>query len=201
MAVQEQVAWDDLLGRCKAGQTQARDDLCRELAVRLRLILQYRLWGWSRQDLEDIVQECLVTILQKLDRIESSPQKYACEVLRNKVGDALRRRQSGTVPLRSDTALGSDPAERGFVPAIHPEEAEGFVARFEARDRVERVQRAIMQLSAFCRLFFLGILEERSVQELWLFFQQIEPGLQRSAFDKRIFDCRRKLRRLVSDRS
>jgi len=191
--------WNDLLLKVKAEQTEARNALCQALSVRLRLIAQYRLWGWSRQDLDDVVQESLVTLLQKLPQVNSNPQMFACEILRHKIGDALRRRKMIKIPLQADPADDSHSREAVAMPAVHPEEDDGFIARIEARDRVDLVKTAIRNLSPFCRAFFLGILEGQSAPELWRLFKRLEPGLQRSAFDKRIFDCRKRLKQLVKD--
>ena len=83
--------WNDLLQKAKAGKSEARDEIFRELSVKLVLVAQYRLIGWSRQDQEDLVQESLFILLQKLNRIESNPHLYAYKILHNKIGDALRR--------------------------------------------------------------------------------------------------------------
>jgi DNA-directed RNA polymerase specialized sigma24 family protein len=191
--------WNDLLLKVKEGQTEARNALCQALSVRLRLIAQYRLWGWSRQDLDDLVQESLITLMGRLNRVDSNPHRVACEILRNKIGDALRRRKMIKIPLQTDPADDSHSREAVAMPAIHPEEDDGFIARIEARDRVDLVRTAIRNLAPFCRAFFLGILEGQSARELWRHFRRAEPGLQRSAFDKRIFDCRKRLKQLVKD--
>ena len=191
--------WNDLLLKVKAGQTEARNALCRALSVRLRLIAQYRLWGWSRQDLDDLVQESLITLIGKLSRVDSNPHRVACEILRNKIGDALRRRKMIKIPLQTDPGDDSHSREAVAMPAVHPEEDDGFIAKIEARDRLGLIKTAIKKLPPFCCTFFLGILEGQSAHEMWKFFNQLEPDLQRSAFDKRIFDCRKRLKQLVKD--
>ena len=159
---------------------------------------QYRLWGWARQDLDDLVQESLVTLLQKLHQVKSNPQMFACKILRHKIGDALRRRRIN-MPLDANPAEDLNSGGVADDLAVHPEENDGFISRIEARNRVDLVKTAIRNLPPFCRTFFLGILEGQSVKELWTLFKRLEPGLQRSAFDKRIFDCRKKLMQLVRD--
>lgn len=174
----------------------AREALYRELSVRLRLILQYRLWGWSKQDREDIVQESLCTLERKLDQVNSNPHLFACKILHNKIGDALRRRKVANVSLQTD------PVDDLGSPVILPDkDSDGLLAEIDARYRIELVQNAIKDLSSFCREFFLGILEGRKVQELWRHFRRLEPDLQRSTFDKRIFDCRKRLKQLVKDQT
>jgi DNA-directed RNA polymerase specialized sigma24 family protein len=194
----ENIPWNDWLGQAHAGQISARECLCRELTVRLRVVAQYRLWGWPQADRDDVVQDCLTTFLQKMEQVTSNPHLYAGEILRHKIGDALRRKTI-RVPLETDCSEDGDSHLATFNPALNPEDGDGFAARTESRDRMARVQEAIKHLSSFCRTFFLGVMEEQSVQELWGFFKELEPDLQRSAFDKRIFDCRRKLKQLVSD--
>jgi DNA-directed RNA polymerase specialized sigma24 family protein len=196
---EQNIPWNDLIERAKAGQSQARDRLCRELSVRLRQLTKYRLWGWSQQDQEDIVQDCLCTFLQKLDLIESNPQGYACEILRNKIGNALQRRKILKVPLQSDTQDGSGLDHQAHEPAFHANRSGDFAAMLETRERLEMVAGGITRLPDFCRNFFLGLLEGRPIRELWILFNEREPGLQRGAFDKRVFDCRKRLRQLVGD--
>lgn len=193
--------WNELLGQVKGGQAAARENLYRELSVRLAAVAQYRLWGWPRQDLEDLVQDCICTVLQKLDQVDSNPHLYACQILDHKIGDALRRRSRIiNTPLAADVSEEDQHRTAAANPAIHPEDdSDGFALRTEARDRVALVQNGIKRLSAFCRTFFLGVMEGQSVQELWNLFQEVEPTLQRSAFDKRIFDCRKRLKQIVLD--
>jgi len=189
--------WDELLRQAQAGQVQAREALCQELAVRLRQLAKHRLWGWSRQDQEDVVQDCLYTFLQKLDSVHSNPQAYACEILRHKIGNILQRRRPGTVTLSADAA--DNPDRSPALPAQYPEDSDGFLSGIELRETVRMVADALESLPDFCRNLFLGLLQERSLQELWSYFRGREPELQRSAFDKRVFDCRRRLRLLVGD--
>ena len=165
----------------------------------MRQLTKYRLWGWPEQDREDIVQDCLCTFLQKIDLIETDPQVYACEILRHKIGNALQRRKILNVPLQSGTQGNS-----GLMPslddsAFHADTGDDFATRLESCERLEKVAESISRLPDFCRYFFLGLLEGRPIRELWMLFTQREPQLQRSAFDKRVFDCRKRLRQLVGD--
>jgi hypothetical protein len=68
----------------------------------------------------------------------------------------------------------------------------------ESRQEVQDVIRAIDKLNPFCRAVFKGIIEGLPISEIWGSIRQIDPKLSRSAFDKRIFDCRRKLRLLMA---
>lgn len=195
------VAWDDLLRKSKTGDSSAENTLFCELEVRLRPVLQYRLWGRSHADLDDIIQETLMTFKEKINQIESNPHQYAYTILRNKIGDALR-----DAKRHINILLQSDESENGRRRAhlaereIHQSEiGTDFSTELERTDMVERLRDAILKLSDFCQTFFLAMLEGKSVQDVWKLFNKLEPNLQRSTFDKRIFDCRRKLKDLVQN--
>jgi DNA-directed RNA polymerase specialized sigma24 family protein len=194
-----EIAWSDVLQKTKAGQPAAWDELCRELSVRLFQIAKYRLWGWSDPDLEDIVQDCLCTFWQKLDHVESNPQAYACEILRNKIGNALQRRKFQNLPLSSDYREEGDGNRSAVDPPAVESPDDGILTGLASRDRLNKVCKAIMDLQDFCRNFFLGLVEGRTIQEMWILYSQREPDLRRNAFDKRVYDCRQRLRRLVGD--
>ena len=165
----------------------------------MRQLTKYRLWGWSEQDREDIVQDCLCTFLQKIDLIESDPQVYAHEILRNKIGNALQRRKILEVPLQSETPGRSSLDRHMDNPDLRANRGDDFATMLQTRERLKRVSDSIAKLPDFCRNFFLGLLEGRPIRELWIIFNQREPQLQRSAFDTRVFDCRKRLRQLVGD--
>ncbi len=186
--------WNDLLAQSRSGDAAAKDQLCREIAVRLRLVLQCRLRGWAPADLDDLLQNTLVVFIEKLSEIESNPHYFAYGILRNKIGDALRRRERRTeIPAEAPSAE----VTRGVQESVISEWGASFAASLESRDLVQHISRTIRGMSLFCRTFFLGILEEKTVQELWEIFRTLEPNLQRGTFDKRVFDCRRKLRELL----
>ncbi len=197
LAEVEPIDWDGLLKRAQGGDGESQNDLCGKIKVRLGPILQYRLWGWPSEELEDILQDTLVVFLQKLDQIESNPHHYALEVLRHKIGDALRTH-------KRVIAVGSS---EGQVPIeeVSGEETGGNIAQaggnfnddLETKDLADYIRKVIKKLSLFCQTFFLAILEDRTIGEVWQFVQEVEPDLQRSTFDKRVFDCRRRLRQLV----
>ena len=84
----ETVDWNGLLAKAKSGDQGSVDQLYKELNVRLQSVIQYRLWGWSKEDLDDIVQNTLMVFCEKLNQIESNPHYFALNIMRNKVGDA-----------------------------------------------------------------------------------------------------------------
>ena len=195
----EPIDWDGLLKRAQAGDEKSQNQLCTEIKVRLKPILQYRLWGWRAEEREDILQDTLMVFLQKLDEIKSNPHRYALGVLRNKIGEALRTQNKWA---RSELF-----EDRSPIGVVAGEEVAGrgataggdFTEELETKDLVNYISQAIKKLALFCQFIFLAILEDRTIGEVWQLFRQIEPNLKRSTFDKRVFDCRQKLRQLVKD--
>lgn len=143
-------------------------------------------------DLDDILQNTLLVVAEKLDQPDMNPPRFALTVLRNKIGDALRAHAAGRRMQSMDAHREAD--DRPSLP--------GFAAEVpdpgEAIDRgmlAARIREAIKKLSKFCQGFFLSALEGRDVGEFWELALQTEPKLKRSAFDKRVFDCRQRLRK------
>jgi DNA-directed RNA polymerase specialized sigma24 family protein len=192
---------NELLARAQNDEADATNELCRILLVRLRPILQSRLWGWPAADLEDILQNTLLVFVEKLKQVSDNPQYVALAILRNKIGDALRNaRKTPDVRLSATDATdtdGSDQTEDWSITLTDPES--DFAERIGSRQALERLRAAIFRLPNFCRTFFTAMLENRTIMEVWELFQECEPGLKRSAFDKRIFDCRQRLRRMIGE--
>jgi RNA polymerase sigma factor (sigma-70 family) len=191
--------WDDLLRAAQSGDAEAVNSLLSRLAVTLRTILQYRLRGWSREDREDLLQETLITFSQKLPGLKSNPHYYAAAILRNKIGDALRSRR-GFRQVSLDAISDRHPPElqKEIYNLLEAQTADPDVQKqMEFQENHTLIQNALKRLSIFCQTFFLGVLEQRSAEELWRLFLQAEPGLKRGAFRKRIFDCRMRLKEIL----
>ncbi|TKJ39942.1 hypothetical protein CEE37_09400 [candidate division LCP-89 bacterium B3_LCP] len=189
-------SWNDLLELSKIGDGEGQRQLFEKLAVTLRPILQCRLRGWAHEDQDDILQETLITVGQKLPQIESNPHKYSMIILRNKIGDALRARKR-RIQVSIDSLTDPDSTslksaiEQALSQSSHEEEV---LSGLDNRRQIDSIKEGIKRLSSFCQTFFLGILEDLDPQELWELFKSSEPGLQRNTYRKRIFDCRRKLK-------
>jgi len=195
----EPIDWDGLLKRAQSGDEESQNDLCGKIRVRLGPILQYRLWGWPAEDYEDILQDTLTVFLQKLDEIKSNPHLYALRVLRNKIGEALRTQNKW---VRSELFEDRSPigvVAGGGVAGRETTAGGDFTEELETKDLVNYISQAIKRLALFCQTIFLAILENQTIGEVWQLFRQVEPNLKRSTFDKRIFDCRQKLKQLVKD--
>ena len=198
------IDWNDLFRRAQNNDEAATRELFKALQVRLSPLLQHILRGRPLQDQEDILQETLFVTFKKLKQIHTDPLAYAHQTLRYKIGDYLRDpHQFRTIALEHDDR--DDFVNKVLIQAQNQPPVSGtdpdFVTTVEKQDLLERIKFAIMELSGFCQAFFAGILENRSIQEIWGLLRKLEPDLKRSAFDKRIFDCRKRLKIIMSERS
>ncbi len=140
-----------LLGRVRAGDLRARDDLARRYLPMLQAWASGRLPGWARgpADTDDLVQ---VTLLRALDRVnEFEPRRegaflaYLRQTLTNRIRDLLRQAgrrpqeelldgqvpDPGPSPLQTvigvDTMMHYDEA----LEQLTPEQREAVVLRVE----------------------------------------------------------------------
>jgi DNA-directed RNA polymerase specialized sigma24 family protein len=196
----ESINWTDLLKAARANEKVAREELFKALEVRLRPVVQYRLRGWSDQDHREILQDTLAVVFMKLNEIDDNPDHFALSVLRNKIGDALRTKSRHThLSISSTGAAESEESQRSDVISDLPCPDSDFTKRLEKNDLIRAIRSVIHKLPVLCQSLFTGMLEHRSIIEIWELHSRIDPALSRSTFDKRIFDCRKKLRNLMAE--
>ncbi len=201
MIIHSEPDWNDLLLRSKQGNLEAQDELLSSLAVTLRPMLQCRLRGRPKEDLEDALQDTLLTFSQKIDKIDSDPHRYAAVILRNKIGDYYRRQKSA-LKISIDTEPESmAPGLRREIEEVMSRHGPGvFIQpKLEKEEQIKKIKAAIKSLSQFCKTFFLGILEDYDRDHLFELLCVSEPSLSRGTYRKRIFDCRQKLKTLITE--
>jgi DNA-directed RNA polymerase specialized sigma24 family protein len=191
MSKDDNTNWTALLKLARASDPVAREELFKALEVRLRPVVQYRLRGWSDQAHREILQATLAVVFMKLNEIDDNPDHFALSVLRNKIGDALRS--------KSRHAYLSEESQRSDVISDLPSPDSDFTKRLEKNDLIRAIRSVIHKLPVLCQSLFTGMLEHRSIIEIWELHSSIDPTLSRSTFDKRIFDCRKKLRTLMAE--
>ena len=139
----------DLLGRARAGDQDALNELFKRNHAPLRRWARGRLPRWTRdmRDTEDLVQETLAQTLKHIDsfehRHEGALQAYMRQALLNRVRDEVRRVN------RYPAVGGLDDADQHAVQAASPlEEAIGSQAmeRYEAAlGRLREEERQLIQ--------------------------------------------------------
>jgi DNA-directed RNA polymerase specialized sigma24 family protein len=200
MSKDDNTNWTALLKLARASDPVAREELFKALEVRLRPVVQYRLRGWSDQAHREILQATLAVVFMKLNEIDDNPDHFALSVLRNKIGDALRSKSRHAYLSISPTgAAETEESQRSDVISDLPSPDSDFTKRLEKNDLIRAIRSVIHKLPVLCQSLFTGMLEHRSIIEIWELHSSIDPTLSRSTFDKRIFDCRKKLRTLMAE--
>ena len=190
--------WNSLLNSSKAGLDADRDRLFELLLVRLVTICQYRLRGWPSEEIEDIVQDSLAIVFEKLATVNDNPHYFALAVLENRIGGVLRQKRRRTmISLNPTGTLGEQDDVQGADMQLPSESYDEMLDHLHESDLSDKLLRALRKLSPLCQAIFLALLKYRAVAEVWEEYQEREPKLSRNAFDKRLFDCRKKLRELT----
>lgn len=198
MAEQKDLNWNGLLGAARRGDETAVNELFRQVEVRLRRVAGYRLWGEPREEIEDLIQNTLLVFAEKWSGIETNPHLFAVQILHNKIYHLLRdRKNKRNLPLASGS-VSEDPDESRNEDVQLVDESVDIEGEIATREMVGRIKTALLKLGPLCRKLFLALFEERTIGEIWQVFQEAEPNLKRATFDKRVFDCRKRLRAEVA---
>lgn len=193
MSERQTIDWQLLLKDAQSGDQLRQNELIKALNVRLGMIIQYRCWGWSTEDQEDILQETLKVFWEKLDSISDHPKTFALKILRNKIGDELRKRLGRRNVLKNDE---DNPPTFCMLPLdelMLSDESNDIEGKVEYEEIIDRFKQAIKKLPPFCKTFFMGLLEGKNINDMWEFFSSLDSKLNRSAFDTRNSRCRQKL--------
>ncbi len=189
--------WNSLLNNAKAGNDSDRNRLLEQLHKRLIEIGRSRLRGWPIEEIEDIVQDSLVVFLSKIEAVNDNPHHFAHVVLLNKIGGLLRQRKRRTMISLNPTGAVSEQEETKQELQLPSESYDEMLDHMRGSEIAEKLRIALKQLSPLCQAVFLALLNLGSVAEVWSEYQDRTPRITRSAFDKRISDCRKKLRLLT----
>ena len=193
MVQQQSVDWQSLLKAAQGGDQYRQNELIEALTVRLRVVIQYRCWGWSNEDREDILQDTLAVFWDKLDSISDHPDTYALRILRNKIGDEIRKRKGKRDVPANDSDDHHAPFKVSLDEVTLTDQSYDIEEKIEHEELIDRFKIAIKKLSIFCKTLFMGLLEGNNINDMWEFFSSLDPKLTRSAFDTRNSRCRHKL--------
>ncbi len=190
----------ELVSRAKMGDLDAMNTLSVALTERLRVVVKHRVWAWPAEEQADLVQTSLSIFLGKLHEIRGSPAAFAIQILANQIGNELQRKRRRTGLAIINDPGQSTPLESGLMSLSNSAElasADNADRGLESREQLQLIIRTIDQLKPFCRVVFKGMIEDRSIGDIWEAVLKAEPALSRSAFDKRIYECRKRLRDLI----
>jgi DNA-directed RNA polymerase specialized sigma24 family protein len=188
---------DELLKRAQQGDETSKNELCKEIHVRLYRFVQFKLSGCPPNDVEDITQEIVTAFTTKLNLIEDNPLKYAWKIAWNKINEFYRHHSRR---VREHKENDPDWVTDTFDTIADPNS--DFTAFLEVDEEVKIIKEAIKKLSQFCQTFFLYILEQggmdkQDYENFWQLIKQVEPNLDKNAFYRRINYCRDRLRKLL----
>lgn len=192
--------WNELLTKARHGDQPAMSELCTRIKDKLDLIARYRMRKVHPDEINEIVQQTLAVFAEKLNQVQDNPHLFALQIMHHKLGHYYTARSRKGPGSEEDRSAGmvaqseSDTADTDITDAstdIH--------AEVEARDLQQRVLGALLTLKPFCRTLFLGLLKGFSTRELWEYFQPREPSMNRGAYDKRVLDCRKRLRSMLEE--
>ncbi len=186
----DQTVLEKLLSSAKSGNEAGLDELCRIIRVRLLGLVRFKVRNWSREDHEDLIQETLVIFVRDLSKIKDNPLTYAYAILQKRIWNEMdKARRNRELSLDHRLADGAD-CETAEIQDDSTDVADDV----ERKLRLERVWQAIQALNhEFCKPLLTAIMEGYDIGELWKRFQQLDPQLNRNAFYKRVFDCRKRL--------
>jgi len=194
MKEESKIDWDDLLVRAKEGDKSAENELFSKLSVSLRDFAEYKLRGWSSEEVEDVIQNTLVILWQKRDEITSNPQIYAREILHNKIGHLYRKKKSfGEIPIDPVDDRSSSAAKQEIEFSSDRETVEEeLIGSIDNKELLEKIINAIEDLPPCCRIFYLSIFQGYNRREIWEVFKSTYKNLKGSTYRKRISQCCRK---------
>jgi RNA polymerase sigma-70 factor, ECF subfamily len=140
----------ELLRRVQAGDSVALNDLCARYLPRLRKWAHGRLPAWTRGslDTQDLVQDTLTQVIQRLHafepRHEGALQAYLRQAVMNRIRDEIRRAERRPTealdtgsptsdPSPLEEAIGQQALERyeAALQRLRPEDREAIIARIE----------------------------------------------------------------------
>jgi len=181
--------FEQLFAAALQQEAGALDEFCRRVRPGLIQIATFRVYEITREEAEDLAHESLVVFVGKYQEVTTSPTAFLRSILYNLIGNFLRRRFTS----RSNSGNGSTARTTGET-HTDGKSNESYV---ENRDLLERAERAISAMDEPCKTLLIGLIEGYEVKELWQRMQELEPGLKRAAFDRRIYVCRRRLWNLL----
>jgi RNA polymerase sigma factor (sigma-70 family) len=169
----------DLFTQAQQGDKEAREQIFFFLRGRFLAVAKHRL---LEADAEDVVQETLMVVHDSFSELRTveNLMAYTMGVLRNKIGNAYRKRER----RRRHQANVDDVPEPVYV----------MDDEFNAAELARLISQAVVKANPNCRAILLGLHEGFSVDEMSRWFR-----IPRSKMDKRIFRCRRTLRRILSE--
>jgi uncharacterized membrane-anchored protein YjiN (DUF445 family) len=182
--------WRDLLDRAKEGSQEARGQLYTEL----RRFLKSRTWSsmyhFTDQEREDLIEDTTLDVLDKLNQVNTTPQRYAFRVFQNKLSDELRHRHGERKEDQTPEIieLSTRWIER-LTDAMSEEASTPADDLYERLDFIDHFMRSVKRLKQICQMLLTAIVQDRK-KELYSIFAKLYPGRTKNDYYVQLHRCR-----------
>ena len=194
---------DHLLPKAREGDKKGMDTLAKELDSYLKTVFipEYDFQGYGKKDL---IQDTILIVLKNIQKIKSGLKTYAYKVLRNLVGDNLRKKygrkaweEAQQRPILNkygrveETDLAPIMTELVFDPGHSTFEV------VKESGNIEIIYGKIGKLKDFCKLYVKAIVAN-CVDKLYEVYQSLNPDNAKATYYVDLNRCRKSIRAIIS---
>jgi len=193
---------DEYLQLAKAGDKEGLNQLCAELENYMKSIRipDYYFQGYGK---EDLIQDTIMIVLNKIENIDSGLKSYTYRVMKNIVGDNLRRKYGRkALDMEKDKAILNEfgrVEEKNLKPIIAELKSEMLFSSTEdatSSVNLKSIFKLLSKIKKICRLYLQAIIED-CVDQLYVIYQQIHPGHSKNSYYVQLCRCRDSIRTIL----
>jgi len=187
---------DLLLPAAKAGDKAGLNQLCTELDAYLKLVRipDYHFHGYEK---EDLIQDTIRIVIEKLITIEKGLKAFAYQVMRNLAGNLLRheygrknREAEKAMPIIDEHGRVRDGDDlRPIVSRLNADFDLKSSEDVTSSSNVNSILKLLDDVKKICKLYFLAIIEN-CTDNLYSVYQQLNPGRSKNAYYVQLNRCR-----------
>lgn len=178
---------ENLIGEAKKGNLKAQNELCR--FVRKRIIGYCITLTKCASQAEDLAQETLIRVIQKLDKFNSSGkiESWAKSIARNLFIDETRKNRSRSYDPQDVLAISKESTEPEFYTNLNREETAQKIKKF-----METISTLPPKTQEVFRLHYIDGIKHREISKML----GIDEGTSKSQCHK----GRHKMREILGEK-
>jgi len=186
-----------LLGYVKKGDMKALEDLVVLLDVRLKDDPQFSRQRWGSEIDHDLLQDARMVFTMKVEEsVQDNPYLYFRRIILNKIQDKIALRRRDQARRVQPGKLYDSESDQGPLETYDIPFDAGIERKVENRDFIDRILRAVRQLSDFCQSFFIAMYQGYNETE-WRKRTRTNRKMTEAALNTRIHRCRHSLRKIL----
>lgn len=194
---------DHLLPKAQEGDKEGMNTLASELDCYLKTVFipEYYFQGYGK---EDLIQDTILIVLENIQEIKSGLKTYAYKVLRNLVGDNIRKKygRNAWEEAQQRPILNEDGRveERDLAPIITELVFDPGHNPFEDAMRsmnLEILYNKLSEIKDICKLYIKAIVED-CTDKLYKVYQYLNPENTRTTYYGELNRCRKSIRGIIS---